>query len=114
MPDSRVPCKLLTCINTYYPTKDIIKRDLRAQLPGHYRALLAALPKGALVATVPASRGVQVEVNQIVHEAENAGTVAAVPLHFAPGARAQDHFHPNDTGYAAIADSFTTAILARR
>jgi hypothetical protein len=49
-----------------------------------------------------------------VHEAEDAGAVVAVPLHFAAGARAPDHFHPDDTGYAAIAADFTTAILARR
>ena len=38
----------------------------------------------------------------------------AVALRFAAGARAPDHFHPDDTGYAAIADDFTTAILACR
>jgi lysophospholipase L1-like esterase len=94
-------------------SNDIIRRDLRARLPEHYRAMLAALPKGALVATVPRTRGVQVEVNRIVHEAEAAGAVVAVPLHFTPGARAPDHFHPDDAGYAAIAADFTAAILAR-
>ena len=69
-------------------SNDIIKRDLRAKLPGNYRAMLSALPKGALVATVPRPRGVQAEVNRIVQEAEDAGAVVAVPLHFAPGARA--------------------------
>ena len=68
-------------------SNDIIKRDLRARLPGRYRAMLAALPAGALVATVPRTRGVQAEVNRIVHEAEDAGSVVAVPLHFTPGAR---------------------------
>ncbi|MDQ2810532.1 MAG: SGNH/GDSL hydrolase family protein [Actinomycetota bacterium] len=95
-------------------SNDIIKRDLRARLPGHYRAMLSALPKGALVATVPRTRGVQAEVNRLVHEAEDAGAVVAVPLHFVAGARAPDHFHPDDTGYAAIAADFTTAILARQ
>lgn len=95
-------------------SNDIIKRDLRARLPGRYRAMLSALPAGALVATVPRTRGVQAEVNRIVHEAEEAGAVVAVPLHFTPGARAPDHFHPDDAGYAAIAADFTTAILARR
>jgi lysophospholipase L1-like esterase len=95
-------------------SNDIIKRDLRARLPERYRALLSALPAGALVATVPRTRGVQAEVNQIVHEAGDAGAVVAVPLHFTPGARAPDHFHPDDTGYAAIAADFTTAILARQ
>jgi hypothetical protein len=76
--------------------------------------MLSVLPKGALIATVPRTRGVQAEVNRIVHEAEDAGAVVAVPLHFAAGARAPDQFHPDDTGYAAIAADFTTAILARR
>jgi hypothetical protein len=68
-------------------SNDITKRDLRARLPGHYGAMLSALPKGALVATVPRTRGVQAEVNRIVHEAEDASAVVAVPLHFAAGAR---------------------------
>jgi lysophospholipase L1-like esterase len=95
-------------------SNDIIKRDLRARLPQNYRAMLSALPNGTLVATVPRTRGVQAEVNRIVHEAQEAGAVAAVPLHFAAGARAADHFHPDDTGYTAIAADFTAAILARR
>ena len=94
-------------------SNDIIKRDLRVRLPGHYRAMLSALPAGALVATIPRARGAQAAVNRLVHEAEDAGAVVAVPLHFAAGARAPDHFHPDDAGYAAIADDFTTAILAR-
>jgi lysophospholipase L1-like esterase len=49
-----------------------------------------------------------------VQEAGDTGTVVAVPLHFTAGARAPDHFHPDDAGYAAIAADFTTAILARR
>jgi lysophospholipase L1-like esterase len=95
-------------------SNDIIRRDLRARLPGHYRAMLSALPQGALVATIPRTRGVQAEVNRIVQEAEDAGAVVAVPPHFAAGARAPDHFHPDDTGYAAIADDFTNAVLAHR
>jgi hypothetical protein len=100
----------MNCTNIHYPGNDIIRSDLRARLPENYRAMLSALPAGSLVATVPRTRGVQVQVNQIVHEAEDAGTVVAVPLHFTP---AQDHFHPDDTGYAAIATDFTAAILAR-
>jgi lysophospholipase L1-like esterase len=95
-------------------SNDIIKGDLRARLPERYRAMLSALPRGALVATVPRTRGVQAEVNRVVHEAADAGTVVAVPLHIAVGARAPDHFHPDDTGHAALAADFTAAILARR
>ena len=94
-------------------SNDIIRRDLRARLPEHYRAMLSALPAGALVATAPRTRGVQAEVNQIVEEAADAGAVVAVPLHFVAGARAPDHFHPDDTGYTALAADFTAAILAR-
>jgi lysophospholipase L1-like esterase len=94
-------------------SNDIIRRDLRARLPEHYRAMLSALPAGALVATAPRTRGVQAEVKQIVVEAADAGAVVAVPLHFVAGARALDHFHPDDTGYTALAADFTAAILAR-
>jgi lysophospholipase L1-like esterase len=95
-------------------SNDVIKRDLRARLPEHFRALLSALPEGSLVATVPRTRGVQAEVNRIVQEAAEAGAVVAVPLNFATGGRAPDHFHPDDAGYAAIAADFTAAILALR
>jgi lysophospholipase L1-like esterase len=95
-------------------SNDIIRRDLRARMPEQYRAMLSALPAGALVATVPRTRGVQAEVNRIVEEAADAGAVMAVPLHFVVGARAPDHFHPNNTGYAALAADFTAAILACR
>ncbi|UQX87090.1 SGNH/GDSL hydrolase family protein [Jatrophihabitans telluris] len=57
-------------------SNDIIKHDLRAQLPDHYTALMSALPTGSLVATVPSSRGVQAEVNRIVADAQNTGTAA--------------------------------------
>ena len=95
-------------------SNDIIRRDLRARLPENYRALLSALPKGALVATFPRTRGVQAEVSRLVRQAQDAGVVVAVPLHFTAGARAADHFHPDDTGYAAVAADFTAAILGRR
>ena len=94
-------------------SNDIVKHDLRARLPENYHRLMSALPTGALVATIPSTRGVQAEVNRIVTAAQQAGTAVAVPLHPAVGARAADHFHPDDAGYTAIADSFTTAIMAR-
>ncbi len=106
-----VPPELVTVL---IGGNDIVRRDLRAQLPENYRAMLSALPAGALVATVPRTRGVQAEVGRIVRQAADAGTVVAVPLDLAVGARAADHFHPDDTGYAAIAAGFTTAILDRR
>jgi hypothetical protein len=50
-------------------------------------------------------------VNRLVANAETAGAVVAVSLHFAAGARAADHFHPNDAGYTAIAESFMRVSL---
>jgi GDSL-like Lipase/Acylhydrolase family len=70
-------------------SNDVIKRDLRARLPERYRAMLSARPAGALVATVPRTRGVQAEINRIVGEAAAGGAVVAVPLHFVAGARAR-------------------------
>src|ERR1700761_4901152 len=56
-------------------SNDIIKRDLRARLPENFRAMLSALPAGALVATVPRAHRVQAEVNRILTEATAAGAV---------------------------------------
>jgi hypothetical protein len=60
--------------------------NLNDQSPG-WMFRLAALPAGALVATVPTTRGIQGGVNRIVAEAQDAGTVVAVPLHVVLGAR---------------------------
>jgi lysophospholipase L1-like esterase len=93
-------------------SNDIIHRDLRASLAAHYQALMAVLPRGSLVAVTDHPRGALAEVNRVVQAAAAAGAVVAVPVR-ASGPRAEDHFHPSDSGYSLIAADFAVAIAAR-
>ncbi|MHA3703240.1 SGNH/GDSL hydrolase family protein [Jatrophihabitans sp. YIM 134969] len=90
-------------------SNDIVKRDLRAQLPEHFATLLSLLPRGTVVGTVPTEHGTQGRLNAMVQEAARTGAVVAAPLRFG-GGRAPDHFHPDDAGYAAIAAGFVEAV----
>lgn len=83
------------------------------------RALIARLPPGAVIATLP--QGLRERraraVNALIRaEAPAAGLrVADVWAHTGPpwrGRFASDWFHPNEVGYAAWADAFAAVIAA--
>jgi lysophospholipase L1-like esterase len=85
--------------------------DSRAGLPDAFAALLARLPRGSVVATLPDHRTAAREANAHIAEAAAAGRVRVLDLATdGPsswrGRLAGDFFHPNDAGYAAIADAF--------
>jgi lysophospholipase L1-like esterase len=94
-------------------SNDILHHDLRATLAAHYSALIAALPSGSLIAVTSQARGALADINRTVAAAAATGTIQAVPVRIAAGKRAEDHFHPNDEGYALIAADFAAAIAAR-
>jgi lysophospholipase L1-like esterase len=100
-------------VTVFIGSNDILHHDLRVNLAVHYQALIAALPAGSLIAVTRQARGALADINQTVAAAAAAGAVQAVPVRFARGKRAQDHFHPNDEGYALIAADFAAAIAAR-
>src|SRR5690242_20533550 len=77
-------------------SNDVVRRDLRAALPSHYAALIAALPHGSLVAVADRPRGVLAEVAALVRAGAATGAVRAVPARLGTRDRAEDHFHLND------------------
>ena len=75
------------------------------------------LPAGAIVATLPQPRAAAQRANRHVEPAAADGS-AAPGRHAGRGPAswrgrlASDWFHPNDAGYAAIADAFEPAVRA--
>ncbi len=100
-------------------SNDMIRRSHRDELPATFARLLDELPAGAVVATLPNPRQVALAVNALIAQARRArGIVAADMRGGSPsswrGKLAEDHFHPNDAGYADLADVFTRAIRTSR
>ncbi len=96
-------------VTIFIGSNDVIRREYRHDLPATFGRLLTLLPAGTLVATIPLARGVLATLGALV---ERTPTVVAVPVAVPRGARADDHFHPNDYGYTVIANAFVAAILA--
>jgi lysophospholipase L1-like esterase len=94
-------------------SNDLFRKRFRQELPATYRRLLGVLPAGAVVATLPNPRGAALAVNRSISRAEAEGAVTVVDLRSGGGGLrswrgklAQDHFHPNDAGYADLAGAF--------
>jgi lysophospholipase L1-like esterase len=95
---------------------DMFPRSRRAPAVGQYAALLDALPAGrAIVAPLPQRNGPARAINALIDRAADRGQVrvATFPessLWSLFGTLAEDHFHPNERGYASIAASFGQAM----
>ncbi len=88
----------------------------RDALPDAFAALVAALPRGAVVATLPQPRTAARRANVHVHEARTRGDLVVVDMATEGprswrGRLAADRFHPNDAGYAGIAEAFRPHVL---
>lgn len=86
-----------------------------AVLPAAFGELLDLLPAGAVVATLPQPRPAADLANRRIEAAATAGHVDVVDMRTAGptswrGKLAADYFHPNDAGYAAIADAFEPVV----
>ena len=86
-------------------------RSGRAALPVDFGELVDRLPRGAVVATLPQPRAAATAANRHVERAGAAGRLVVLDLRAnGPtswrGRLADDWFHPNDAGYAAISDAF--------
>jgi lysophospholipase L1-like esterase len=85
-------------------------RTGRTRLPAAFAELVDAVPMGTVVATLPQPSGVASVANAHVERAAAAGRVVMLDLRVTGpsswrGRLAADHFHPNDAGYAAMADA---------
>jgi lysophospholipase L1-like esterase len=99
---------------------DMFPRRRRAPAVGQYAALLDALPAGrSIVAPLPQRNDPALAINALISRAAARGQVrvAGFPrtsLRELFGTLAEDHFHPNERGYASIAAAFGRAIEAGR
>lgn len=83
-------------------SNDLLRRSLRAELLDRSAALLDAVPRGTLVATTPGAG----RLGAVAELVDRHPAVVPVPLSFARGEVAQDHFHPDDRAYARLARTF--------
>jgi lysophospholipase L1-like esterase len=99
---------------------DMFPRRRRAPAVGQYAALLDALPAGrSIVAPLPQRNDPARAINALISRAAARGLVrvAGFPrtsLRELFGTLAEDHFHPNERGYAGIAAAFGRAIETDR
>lgn len=97
---------------------DLVRRELRAGLPTRFAALLDVLPADAAVANMPNPVREAREIDALLRDRVDRGLQLADMT--GPrttgwrGKLARDHFHPNDRGYAAIADVWSDTLTAIR
>ncbi len=91
-------------------SNDLFRRANRRALPGRFRALVDQLPAAAVVATMPQPRQASRAVNAVL--AVTPGVVVADmgQVQSWRGRLADDHFHPDETGYGLIADVFAPSV----
>ena len=97
-------------------SNDIFSKAHRPHLPGRFEDLLAQLPPGTVVSTLPQPRAAAQRSNTHILAAEAQGRVRVVDMVSAGprtwiGKVAADRFHPNDKGYAALADAFEPVVV---
>lgn len=89
----------------------------RAGLPDAMGRLVDLLPRDSVVCTLPQPRAAARAANVHLDEAAGDGRLRLVDLRVNgpkswKGKLAADFFHPNDAGYAAMADAFEPVLLA--
>jgi lysophospholipase L1-like esterase len=96
-------------------SNDLMGRRYRDRMPERMDRILRQLPSGSLVTTLPNPTATANAVNAVIeHVASERGLVVAELRQPRTaswrGKLAADHFHPNDRGYAALADVVESAI----
>jgi GDSL-like Lipase/Acylhydrolase family len=97
---------------------DMFPRSRGRFAPPYMARLLAVLPPGrTVVATLPRRNPAALAVNAVIDDAARRGTVTVadmrgLTLRSLIGTRAPDLFHPNERGYAGLADTFGRAFPA--
>jgi len=97
---------------------DMMSRDRRQHVPGAMAQLLATLPPGrTVVATLPQRHVAARAANVLLEAVARRGTISladlrGMTLRSLAGTLAADLFHPNERGYAHLADAFGRALPA--
>lgn len=91
------------------------RRRRRQELPEAMRELVDRLPDGAIVASLPQPRAAARRANRWIDAGTAAGRIRLVDMRVhGPdswhGRLAPDRFHPNDSGYRALADAFEPVV----
>jgi lysophospholipase L1-like esterase len=99
-------------------SNDIVSRKHRRDLVSNYQKLLQELPPGSVIASPFGNFGLGKQINALVaEEAADRGLKVLrnrdeASLASWRGKLAEDHFHPNDLGYAGLAEAFFHTIQA--
>jgi lysophospholipase L1-like esterase len=96
-------------------SNDTTRKSHREALPSSYALLLSRLPPGTVIGTLGSAYHVAAEITELIREAaRERGLIVADMRQGGPsswrGRLAEDHFHPNDLGYAGMASVFAAAI----
>jgi lysophospholipase L1-like esterase len=99
-------------------SNDLISRRLRSGLPAALAEMLRLLPEGSIVGTQPGGQPGSLEFNRQVDEAAAAGRIRVAEFRDPRtrswrGKLSRDHFHPNDRGYAGMAEIVAEAVARR-
>lgn len=99
-------------------SNDLVSRRYREGLGGRVSRMLERLPRGSVVATQPGGRPGADEFNRLLDEAAAAGDIVVADFRSRSigswkGKLAQDRFHPNDLGYAGMAETMREAVARR-
>jgi lysophospholipase L1-like esterase len=109
------PLRESALVTVLVGSNDLFNRAHRPHLPDRFGDLLERLPRGSVVATLPQPRAVARQSNRHVWAAAETGRVRVADMVTAGprswiGKLAADRFHPNDRGYAALADAFAPVL----
>ena len=94
---------------------DLVSRRWRVTLDESMRTLLDLVPDGTVVATQPGTQAAARSFNAVIDEAAARRGLPLADFRINAmrdwrGKLAADHFHPNDRGYAGMADVMRRAI----
>lgn len=105
------PIALVTCV---IGSNDVVWGRHRAALPAAFARLVDTLPAGSLVSNLPNPVRAAREVDELLRTRGAARGLRVADMRAARiswrGKLAPDHFHPNDAGYAAMADVLAAAL----
>lgn len=99
-------------------SNDLFNPRLRGRLPADLGELLGRLPPGTVVGNQPGTHAAALEVNRLIDEAVAHRGLVLAELRDPRtrnwgGKLAADHFHPDERGYAGMAEVFAEAIGRR-
>lgn len=99
-------------------SNDMIKKKYRRDLPKRYHKLLESLPVGTIIASPFGNAGLGAQLNKMIVSTAHERRMQVVENQLGTGVSswrgklAEDHFHPNDKGYAELAQSFFKTIAS--